>query len=135
MLHLAPATSIQSIADAPSLVTNERGDHLHVIGRGVWSTTFTENHFAEFERLLMQLRSTGGQVRILVDLRLAAVQSDAVNTQIATWTKRLYRRGDRVALVLASSLAKAAMRRVTMAADREFFLSEDAARLWLGIAG
>jgi hypothetical protein len=104
---------------------------IRVTGRGFWSVKQIDDHFARLERTLDESRLAQDSALVLVDLRDATVQAAAVADRLGWWTERLYSAQDRVAIVLASSLLKAQMRRVPMAATRELFLSPMAALTWL----
>ena len=107
------------------------GQVIRVAGCGLVSIDNTDRHFEELERTLIRARSQSRQIRVLVDLRAISVQSHAVAERIAFWTKRVFRQEDRVAIIVASSIVKAQMRRVAFIAQRETFLSETAAGEWL----
>lgn len=104
---------------------------IEVTGTGQWTRADADEHFAALAGVLRRAREKAGTVRVLVDLRTAGAQPAATTERIAHWTGLLYREGDRVAILVASSLLKSQMRRITTRATRELFISEDAARLWL----
>jgi len=106
------------------------GQYIAVQGTGCWSPEYLDAHFADLAGLLGR-RRRDRQVLVLVDLTRAGVQSDETAERIRYWTANLYRQSDRVAIVLASSMLKAQMRRYVMVADRELFLSRTAALAWL----
>lgn len=108
----------------------DNGQYVAVHGAGYWTPAYVDTHFAELGELLARVRRQK-HVRVLVDLTQAAVQGEESAQRVSHWTARLYREGDRVAIVLASSLLKAQMRRVAIIADRELFLSRTAAMTWL----
>ena len=102
-----------------------------VIGRGMWSPGYCDQHFSALGVMLERVRKHSGGVRVLVQIKEAPVQSAATIERVVHWTKIIYAVGDRVAIVVASSLMKSQMRRIHMAAKREIFVSETAARAWL----
>ena len=106
------------------------GEYVAVQGTGYWSPAYLDAHFAELADILVRLRKQR-KVRVLVDLTQAAVQSAGTAERLSHWTSKIYREEDRVAIVLASSLIKAQMRRVAIIANRELFLSRTAAMTWL----
>lgn len=122
---------IDSAATAAHLDLVVTGDILRVTGRGLWTIKDIDDHFIQLKRALDTARRSRGAATVFVDLQDAVVQTDAVAARLGWWTTRSYRTQDRVAIVLASSLLKAQMRRVPMAATRELFLSPMAALTWL----
>jgi hypothetical protein len=104
---------------------------IQVFACGTWTEQQVEDHFTDLNRRLRRVRERCASIPVLVDLRLAAVQSQPVFDRLAWWTARLYTPEDRVAILLASSLLKSQMRRIEIDATRELFLSFDAALSWL----
>jgi len=104
--------------------------YVSVQGTGYWSPAYVDEHFSELGTMLDRVRKAR-KVRVLVELTQAAVQGEETARRVSHWTAKLYREEDRVAIVLASSLLKAQMRRVAIIADRELFLSRTAALTWL----
>jgi len=102
-----------------------------VIGRGMWSPSYCDQHFSALGQLLHQVRIVSGGVRVLVLIQKAPVQSAAAIERVSHWTGIIYTAADRVAIVVASSLVKSQMRRIHMVAKREIFVSEAAAGTWL----
>jgi hypothetical protein len=102
-----------------------------VVGEGTWDVQDANRHFAALAERLSDLRGAGATVRVLVDLRTAADQPPATRACIDRWAARVYRPDDRVAIIVGSSIQKAALRATPVVATRELFLSEKAARDWL----
>lgn len=104
---------------------------IRITGRGVWTASAANEHFTAVAEKLLQTRARGLPIRVLVDLREAAHQSLDSLDRLRWWTANLYRSGDRIAIVVASSVVKSSFRYVPVGATRELFLSEKAARDWL----
>ncbi len=68
---------------------------------------------------------------MLVDLRKSPVQSVETAGRIKAATSRIYKPGDRIAIVVQSSLVKTQMRQVVDVTTVELFISIDAAEMWL----
>lgn len=106
-------------------------DLIEVRGSGIWSPVYADAHFMRLQFALVQLRHAKGVARVLVDLSEAMVQPADTAARVKYWTGKLYREGDRVAMVVASSLLKIQMRHAVAITAFEVFISDRAARLWL----
>lgn len=104
---------------------------VRVTGRGFWSALHADHHFSKLDAILRGIRMAGLRVRVLVDLREAAVQPAETAERIGRATQEIYQPGDRVAIVVGSSLAKMQMRRAARIANHDFFVSPSAAEMWL----
>ncbi|MDO7841319.1 hypothetical protein [Sphingomonas immobilis] len=102
-----------------------------VTGIGSWTPAYVDAHFAELRRQIEAQRLLGIAVQVVVDLRDADIQPQGTSERIAANAASSYREGDRVALVVSSSLAKMHMRRCAARRDFELFLSYNAALTWL----
>jgi hypothetical protein len=85
--------------------------------------------------MIAQRRAAGRAVRVLVDLRLSGMQGPETAVRVVHWTQTIYEAGDRVAMIVASSLVRFRMQRVSRIEDREVFMSPGAARRWLLACG
>lgn len=102
-----------------------------VSGRGMWSPRQLDEHLRDFADLVAQLRRQQIRIRVLVDLKDAAIQTPEVTRVLAHGTRDCHREGDRVAVLVPGSLAKMQMRRILGTHYHNYFVSESAARLWL----
>jgi hypothetical protein len=77
-------------------------DHgiLHITGSGLWDEPMVQQHFDRSYILIAQMIERGEPVLILVDLRDAHVQSDAVMAIVMKRTQPLYALADHVAHVV-----------------------------------
>lgn len=116
--------SLTSVYDPAKQVIN-------VVGIGLWSEDVIKCHFASLVDILSNVRATKIPVRVLSDLREAAVQAPEIAQRIAAFTAQAYRPGDRIAILVASSLVKMQMRRSVNNQDTMAFLSPSAAQTWL----
>lgn len=89
-----------------------------------------DQHFFELATLVRSVRQAGGQIRVIVDLRGTPAQSPETIERIGVGA-RIYGEGDRIAIIVDSSLAKMQMRRVVRSAQHEIFISPKAAMTWL----
>lgn len=126
--HIDPSIPHQLISYAEA----DRGV-VYVVGRGFWSETMVDDHFNELRRTASVVRRTVRSVRVLVDLRRAAVQSPAVAARIKDETRRVWTEQDRIAVVLQSTLAKLQIDRVVDNGNHASFVTIEDARDWLGL--
>jgi hypothetical protein len=102
-----------------------------VTGVGSWTPAYVDAHFAELRRQVDAQRQLGIAVQVVVDLRDADIQPQGTSERIAANADNSYREGDRVAIVVSSSIAKMHMRRCAAKRNFELFLSYNAALTWL----
>ena len=102
-----------------------------VEGRGLWSPEAADDHFEAMAALIRQARTKPHGVRVLIDLRAAAVQTTDTSRSIQDQSELLYEPQDWVAIVLSSSLLAMQMRRVSGAATYRHFNDPCEARSWL----
>lgn len=106
---------------------------VYIIGRGFWEDDLIDRHFIELRRTAALARRNASFVRVLVDLRDAAVQSPAVAAKIKNETRLIWTEADRIAVVLQSTLAKLQIKRVVDGGNHASFTRIDDARRWLGL--
>jgi hypothetical protein len=104
---------------------------IRIAGVGICTVDDIDVHFAELALLIERVRAQNGEVLALVDMARAPVQSAEVAERIQHATGRLYRPGDRIALIVQSFLLKAQMRSVTWEGNTAIFVSPHAAETWL----
>lgn len=104
---------------------------VRLVGYGTWSIEYMNRHFRELDPIVAAARMRVRSVMVLADLREAPVQSPDVAEIINIGTRRLYRDGDRIAIVVQSSLVKLQMKRVVDCAQVQIFISVAAAYTWL----
>lgn len=118
-----------------SFEIDDRAGAVTVVGSGMWSPERTTAHFVELERAVLKLRRAHGRVRVLVDLRGAAVQTAETAAVVRAWTGRIYRAADRVAVVCATALLALQIRRAADIATLATFHEIEPARTWIDMAG
>jgi hypothetical protein len=104
---------------------------VHVVGSGFWTPHDIDRHFSELDAVVRSIRQCGRKVRVAVDLRRTPAQLPETIARIGAGAERIYAEGDRVAIIVDSSLAKLQMRRVVSDAQHEMFQSPNAAMTWL----
>lgn len=104
---------------------------IRVWGWGSWTPAYVDEHFASLGRYVAETRAAGLPVRVLVNLQKAGHQSPEAIGRIRAGADAIYQPGDRIAMVLESSLIKTQMSQVLDRTKMSFFISETAAALWL----
>lgn len=122
--------SIDGEGDISSWIEPDSGI-IRVVGTGHWSPADVEIHFAALHRLIAGRRAVAAPVLVLVDLTASPVQESAIAERIGRATTRVYKESDRVAVIVTSCLLKMQMKHVVDVANLEFFISHNAARMWL----
>lgn len=98
---------------------------------GFWSIQQVDAHFIALAKAIAERRRAGKPVHAFVDLSEAAVQAPEIAAKVHAATTSIYRKGDKVAVIVSSILAKAQMRRVLDPDICELFTSRPAAESWL----
>lgn len=106
---------------------------VYVVGRGFWNDEIIDRHFRELRQTAVLARRHAGSVRVLVDLRSAAVQSPMVAARIKNETRLIWTENDRIAVVLQSALATMQIKRVVDGGNHASFTAIEDARRWLGL--
>lgn len=101
--------------------------------RGKWSPAQIDAAFAQTHNLIDNMRANRKQVRVLVDRRLAVPQSEATIQRLKEHTERGYMLGDKIAVLVDTSLSKMQLRSQIDPSTHKLFISESAASLWLGV--
>jgi hypothetical protein len=107
------------------------GSTIRVIGSGFWTAAYVDDHFDQLEICLVDVRRRLGRAKVLVDLRKSPVQAPDVADRIRIRAQQLYGAGDRVAVVVETSLLKMQLRRATDGQKIQNFISIAAAEMWL----
>jgi hypothetical protein len=103
---------------------------IRVEGSGFWSPAVMDAHFDELSGILVRYRAAGTAVKMVVDLRASGVQSQETMVRMQAGVSSITQPGDRMAIVVNSSLAKMQMRRVIGDEQHAFFVSPEAALKW-----
>ena len=114
-----------------SLALEQDGRLIVVRGEGLWTMAQMEEHLRDYREMLYRQRLIFSRVRVLVDLKDMSVQRPEVADLLSQVTRSFHQDGDRIAMIVPSSLAKMQMRRVLETRFHEYFMSTNAARNWL----
>ena len=98
--------------------------------RGFWTSEIALKFIAEAETVISAAQ-TRGTLRLMIDVRQFKVAGADVGEKLAEFDMRIRRTGDRVAIVVESSLLKMQMKRQLSRPGLEVFISESAALTWV----
>lgn len=105
---------------------------IHIKIEGFFDLATLDRHFKAEKAAVNHWRWEGRPIRVLIDAVNLLPHSTECQIVVQREIGTIYRAGDRVALQVSSSLVKMQMRRVfTQGNILNFFLSNDAARMWL----
>jgi hypothetical protein len=103
---------------------------IRVSCHGLWMPADADHHIDELQRIVEHVRPLG-PARVMADLRDTVVRPMDTAQRLRERNRALYRDGERLALVVGSSLLKMQTRRNLLGSWQEIFLSENAAETWL----
>ncbi len=98
---------------------------------GVQRVEDVTDYLAVLTSTVAEARRRSGKVRVLADLRRSPVRTQEAAERIRVGNQSLYRSGDRVALLVASSLLTMQLRRNLVAQYQRIFTSQQDAETWL----
>ena len=98
---------------------------------GFFDIETANDYFAKLEAFLKKVRSATGQAAILIDSTESGVQGRHVMERLQEGNLRVLMEGDRVAMVVSSTLLKMQIDRLPINSERRVFLSLDEAAAWL----
>ncbi len=136
MAPVAPSAvdgDCQVVASEPGLYEIIRDDQLKIlrINRvAVQQLSDVDRYLAVLGDAVRDARLRFGRVRVLADLRNSPIRTQEAAERMRVGNLALYRDGDRVALIVESSLLKMQLRR-TLVEYQNIFLSPHAAETWL----
>jgi hypothetical protein len=104
---------------------------IRVVSAGSWSLAEADQYVAEFERHFAEARDRFGEVRVLVDARMAEPHAPFMAKRLAVLGRLFDGPGDRLAVVINSSVKKQQVSREGLPTFGMAFLSMDAAEMWL----
>lgn len=123
----------QVVASEPGLyeiIRDERVRILRINRIGVQQLADVDRYLKALGDVVRDARLRFGRVRVLADLRNSPVRTQEAAERMRLGNLALYRSGDRVALIVESSLLKMQLRR-TLVEYQNIFLSPSAAQTWL----
>lgn len=134
---MTPVTPLNAdcelVASAPGLYEIVRDDRLKILrinSVSVQTLAEVDRYLNVIGAIVRDARVRFGRVRVLADLRNSPVRTQEAAERLRMGNLALYRTGDRVALIVESSLLKMQLRR-TLVEYQNLFLSQNAAETWL----
>ncbi len=130
-----PSGSVQGrvVAALPGqyeIVRDDRRGLLRIHCTGLSLGDEVDRYLAVLEPIIANMRTSHGRVRVLADLRNAPIRTQEAADKMRAGNLRLYRTGDRIALIVESSLLKMQLRR-TLVEYQNIFVSPNAAETWV----
>ncbi|MFL9842250.1 hypothetical protein ABS767_14870 [Sphingomonas sp. ST-64] len=125
--------SWRSLAAVPGqydIARDEESGVLRISAVGMQHADQVGRYLDVLERIVQETRARFGRIRVLSDLRNAPVRTQEAADRMREGNLRLYRSGDRVALIVETSLLKMQLRR-TLIDCQNIFVSPNAAETWL----
>ncbi|WP_445191864.1 hypothetical protein ACT009_15005 [Sphingomonas sp. Tas61C01] len=104
---------------------------IRTVGSGRWSLDDVDTHFKKLSVRIAALRESGRPIRLLSDVTNAEIQWPVIEARIIDVSTRLYRSGDRTALVVKNNLLKGYVRPLILKRETALFCSLAAAETWL----
>lgn len=124
MNDLGRKPAIRVVADPASAI-------IRVHGTGFWAPDEIDLMLDRLADQVAQARSIHGSARVLVDLSSNGAQMADTVTRIAKRSSAIYREGDRLAVVLESSILKMQIGRIERASEFHSFTNLADAEAWL----
>jgi hypothetical protein len=129
---LPPAAFQAAGEESPRYVINfDQNGVIRAHTRGGWSLEEVDRYFAHLGAFVAEARKISGRAKLLIDRRETPLQPPAIDARFGRANAELYREGDRLALVVGSSLIKVQMRGHFTHPGSKAFLSCEAAETWL----
>jgi len=113
------------------LQIQKRASYILVHGSGLATLAEAQQHFRELSALLVAERRTAHGVRLMIDLRRAEAHPPEVAGHIEKVLPVLYRRNDRVAVVVRDSTRKNQTKSSHDPVYSDVFLTQEAAEAYL----
>lgn len=107
---------------------------IHIVGSGLWSAATAERNFLDMQAAAATARQQMPNLRVLVDIRAAAVQTPEATARMQGHIESLWGSTDRIAVVVGSILAKMQVDRVTDSQTHRIFATIADAKAWLAAA-
>lgn len=104
---------------------------LRIEARGCWDLDTARAYTSDIARIIGELRLIRPHLRAIVDRSNAPVFAPGVSEVLMATYQQVMRAGDRIGLVVDSSLMKAHYRRVAGREETQIFLSTSAALTWV----
>jgi hypothetical protein len=107
------------------------GRVLRIEARGIWDIAVAEAYVGDVTSMIAELRRRQPQLRAIVDRSDAPIFEAGVPESLMATYAAILQDGDRIAMVVESSLVKGQIRRLAGREETQTFLSISAARTWV----
>jgi hypothetical protein len=114
-----------------SFTIDDEAKAVRIVSEGAWASVDAELYLVDFERHFGEARRRFGDVRVLVDARKAEPHAPFMAKRLAVLGALFDGPGDRLAVVINTSLKKQQVGREGLPTFGMAFLSIDAAETWL----
>jgi hypothetical protein len=104
---------------------------LRIDASGVFDLQIARSYATDIKRIVADLRDAGSKLRVVVDRIESRVLEPGVAQILIDTYRAVLRPGDRVALVVQTSMDKAPIRTVADREETQVFLSMSAAKTWV----
>lgn len=109
---------------------------IHIRVSGFFDLQSLHEHFTDNSEVVTRWRAAGRSIRVLIDAVHLKPHTPEGQACVQDATARIYRSGDKVAILVSSSLVKMQMRRALAQGEIvDFFISKIAALTWLDAQG
>lgn len=98
---------------------------------GVWNAKVADSYVTDIRRIVAEQRHQRPHLRAIVDRSANPVFEARVSEILMATYKDVLMPGDRIAMVVDSSLTKSHVRQIAGREETEMFLSISAARTWV----
>jgi hypothetical protein len=107
------------------------GPVVRINAGGIWDAEAADAYSSDIARVVEEARRTRPLLRAIVDRSAGPTFLEGVPERLLATYKQILRAGDRIAMIVDSSLIKGHIRRVADREETQSFLSLSAARTWL----
>ncbi|RVT90343.1 hypothetical protein [Sphingomonas crocodyli] len=119
-------------APAYTIDEDESAGIVRMMVEGFFDQDILARHFDDNAAFVRRWRAAGRPIRVLIDANRLLPHTPQNQAFVMRSFERIYRPGDRVAILVGSSLVKMQMRRTHSFGEIiQFFLSEQGAVTWL----
>lgn len=130
-IDIRPTASTTPPPGSFTIRQDEALDIVRITARGFLTPEQFDEIFAVSARMTEARHATGRPVRFLIDNRQIMIQAPDAVERLRQKAAHAHEEGDRVAIVVESTLARMQLRRVLDMRIHQLFDTEQAALLWL----
>lgn len=113
------------------IVWDEVDEIIRIVTSGFWTVEKVEAYILELNRAIEKARAKRVSVRVLIDAREAETQSGDVIARLESAPQWMCDEGDRLVVIVGSTLLKMQVKRTFLDDRSQAFLDEAVAEKWL----